>query len=396
MTKEEFLKKIYETIDFVCNGKVEREDRTYNGHPHFYLLHTKEEFDKELLRVVSNKETFSRYDFYYILNHMFKYELNQYDSHTFADFTNSDYLPIIIKVINDKAYVIDGLGEYDKYKGIEIKSINGVDIARIIEELDYCTCYASIDFFNTKIQSSLTTVDVIKSLPSIGDVDKFTFGCDTGSIEFDLNNLGTFSKEFVDNNYKIEIVDDTLIFSYLACKNEEKMKSTVEYIKTLEGINHYIVDLRGNGGGNSSINKYLTEFLDGKDTIVLSDERVFSSARMCLATFKKQGAFIIGKRPGTPISCFGNCILKKDFEDIGIFVRASVKYWYYDDNLVCHGISKENFDEALRINPRLLDTIFGDVDIEVEPTLEDILNNRDTVLEFAIDYINNKKEYKHI
>ncbi|MBQ7239968.1 MAG: hypothetical protein IJS56_00865 [Bacilli bacterium] len=59
-------------------------------------------------------------------------------------------------------------------------------------------------------------------------------------------------------------------------------------------------------------------------------------------------------------------------------------------------MAKEDFDEAINNNPHILDTVFVNVDIELEPSLEDILNSNDNVLEFAIDYINNKKEYKHI
>ncbi len=391
MTKEEFLNKVYETIDYICNGKVERNGKLFNGHPHFFLLHTKQEFDDELLRIIPNKDKYDKYDFYYVLNHMFKYELNQYDSHTFASFANSTYLPIMLKVIGDKVYVINGIDNYSEYKGMEIKSINGVGIKKIIEELDFIKCYASNDFFNVQIEGSLSNADVIKSLPSIGNTDRIIFSSDDRTIDFDLKNLGDFSFDFKDDNYKTEIIDDTLVFSYLSCKDEEKMKNTVEYIKTLDGINHYVVDLRGNGGGDSSINRYLTDFLNGKDTIVLSDEKVFSSARMCLATLKRNGAFVIGKKPGTPISCFGNCVLKKDFDSLDIIVRGSVTYWYYDDKLYCHGITKENFDEVYKEHPEILNIVYGDVDIEVEPSLNDILDNRDSVLEYTLDYIKNKK-----
>ena len=392
MTREEFLNRIYETIDYICNGKVERMDKTFTGHPHFFLLHTKEEFDEELNKLISNKESFDRYDFYYILNHMFKYELNQYDSHTYACFYKPIYLPLGFKVIDNKVYIIQVVDDHKDYKGMEVKTINGVSINKIFEEIDYIKCYASKDYFNILVEVSLINAEVLRSLPSIGNVDKIVLSDNTRNLEFDLNNMKDYSSTYVDDNYNIKIVDDTLIFTYSACKNEEKMKSTVEYIKTLEGINHYIVDLRGNSGGNSAINYYLTEYLKDKDTIVLSDERVFSSARMCLATFKRNGALIFGKKPGTPISCFGNCVLRKDYDDIEISIRGSVDYWYYDENLCCHGITKEKFDEEYKKNPRILDIVYGDVDIELEPTLEDILNNHDTVLEYTLNYIKNKNE----
>ena len=396
MTKEEFIKLINEIVDYIDNGKVESKGREFNGHPHFYLLHNKDEFNEELNRVIKQKEKYTRYDLYYVLKHMFKYVLNEYDSHTTVFFNNPSYLPIKVKMVNDKLYIIDGLGEYKKYIGTEIKNINGISINKILEELDYITCYASKDYFYTQVELNIVNIEKLKSLPSIGDVDTLIFSDDYTNIDFKIDEIKNYSFEKIDNNYKVDIIDDTLILSYLACENEEKMKETVEYIKTLDGINHYIVDIRGNSGGNSSINNYLTDFLKDKDTICLTDERVFSSARMCLAKLKRNGALIIGKTPGTPLSCFGNSRLKKEIDELGLSVRGSVNYWYYDSNLKCHGYKKEDFDEAINNNPHILDTVFFNVDIELEPSLEDILNNNDTVLEFAIDYINNKKEYKHI
>ena len=394
MTKEEFLNRINETIDFICNGTVERNGKVFNGHPHFYLEHTKEEFDIELLRTIPDKESYDKYDLYYVLNHMFKYALNRYDSHTLAYFYNSEYLPVILKVIDDHVYIIDSSESLKEYRGMEIKKINGIDIEQIIKELDSIKCYASRDYFNIQIEGCLTSVEVLRSLPSIGNTNTLTFSDDNKELNFD--NIEEFSINYNDLNYKTEVIDDTLIFTYNSCNDEEKMKSTIEKIKELDGINHYIIDIRGNGGGDSRINDYLINFLKGKDTYVLCDERVFSSARMCLASLKRNGAFVIGKPPGTPLSCFGNNLLKKDFKDMELMVRGSVSYWYYDSELKCHGFTKENFDDVLKQYPKILDIFYGGVDIEIEPTLEDILNKKDTVLEFAIDYINNKIEYKHI
>ncbi len=38
MTKEELIRKINNIIEFITNGKVERDNRVLNGHPTFYLL----------------------------------------------------------------------------------------------------------------------------------------------------------------------------------------------------------------------------------------------------------------------------------------------------------------------------------------------------------------------
>ena len=385
MNKEEFKERIKDAIDHISNGEVEKNNKILHGHPFFYLLHTKEEFEKELERNINGKETFTKYDFNYILNHMIKYELNQYDSHTHAFFYDSKLIPIQFKIIDNKVYIVNSL--YKDYIGMEVKTINGVDINQIIKELDYIICYASKDYFNIRAEFELKNVAVLKSLPSIGDVDKIIYSGEHSSLTIDINNIEKMNVKRTIQNYDIDIVDDTLILRYLSCSDEEKMIETIETIKNTEGINHYIVNLRGNGGGNSSINSHLVEFLKGKDTYVLSDEKVFSSARMCLADLKRNGALVLGKRPGTTISCFGNLGAKKEYEDIKMIVYGSVNYWYYDEELNCHGFNKEDFVENIKKNPEILDIKYLDVDLEVENTLEDYINNHDAVLEYTLNYI---------
>lgn len=113
-------------------------------------------------------------------------------------------------------------------------------------------------------------------------------------------------------NYNLEIIDNTAIITYNSCKEEEKMIELIDKLNNINNIENYIVDLRGNGGGNSSINKHLVNYLKGKNIVVLCDERVFSSAKMCLIDLKNLGAKIIGSNPGTPISCFGICVMQKN------------------------------------------------------------------------------------
>ena len=219
MTKEEFLRRISETVEFIDSGHVVRNGREFNGHPKFFLLHNKEEFNEELNRVIPEKKEYNKYDFYYIMNHMFKYVLNEYDSHTFVAFNDSKYLPIVLKVINNKLYIVDSHKKYEKFVGMEIKNINGVDISKIIKELDFIKCYASKDFFNTQIESCLKDVDVLRSLPSIGNVDRITLSDNNESIDFDIKHLEKFIIDRDDLYYKIDILDLIIyhkILSYIS------------------------------------------------------------------------------------------------------------------------------------------------------------------------------------
>lgn len=77
----------------------------------------------------------------------------------------------------------------------------------------------------------------------------------------------------------------------------------------LTNINKIIIDLRGNTGGNSGLNKILMDFLSehkDKELITLTDYRVFSGGRHALIDLINLGSITIGEEIGTPINCYGN------------------------------------------------------------------------------------------
>ena len=212
-----------------------------------------------------------------------------------------------------------------------------------------------------------------------------------GDITFNLNNLDEYYDKYKKENYNLEVIDSTAIITYNSCRDEEKMIKLIEQLSSMDYVNKYIIDLRENGGGNSAINNYLIDYLNGKNIIALCDERVFSSARMCLINLKNIGAKIIGTNPGTPISCFGNCVMQKKIENMNLMVMGSATYWYYDDNLKCHGIYKNEFDNAISDFPNLLKQVFFEVDEKVELSLDDYINNYDSVINYALSAFENEK-----
>lgn len=136
MTKEELINKINDLVTYLTNTKVTLNNYTYNGHPNFYLLHTKEEFEKELESVIQQKEEYDRYDFYYYVSYMIKYMLNQYDSHTIMSFEDHNYLPIVFQIKENIPYIIGIPEELSYLKGSKILKINGVDINLILKDLE--------------------------------------------------------------------------------------------------------------------------------------------------------------------------------------------------------------------------------------------------------------------
>ena len=390
MTKAKLINIIDNIIDFLTNGSVIRDNIIYNGHPNFYLKHSKEEFEKELEAIVKDKESYDRYDLYYYTNYMFKYMLNEYDSHTKMFFMDHKLLPIKIRFINNIPYIVDINEKYSQYKGARILSVNDIDVDIINKELEKIICYASENYLKIMLEDYLTNANIIKSLPLLSSSAPIIITTDMGKVQFDLDNIDEYVDKSIKPNYKLDINGSTALITYNSCSDEQKMIALIEELNKNNTIEKYIVDLRGNNGGNSSINKHLVEYLKGKNIIVLCDERVFSSARMCAIDLKKIGARLVGTNPGTSINCFGNNLMNKKFKDVNLRVCGSVTYWYYDENLRCRGFYKEDFEEELKRNPKLLEPVFLNVDDIVELTLDDFMNNYDSVLEYALSLCSKK------
>ena len=387
MNKGEIINKINDIIKFITEGKVTMFNQTFNGHPSFYLVHSKEKFDQKLDSILKEK-TYDEYSLYYYTNYMFKYMLDKYDSHTKAHFINDKYLPIKIRIFNKTPYIVDCENENKKYKGTKILKINDVNIDKIIKELEKIICYPSDNYLKIELEKYLSDVHILNSLPSVNISNKINITTNKGEITYDLNHLNEYEDKEIKPNYNLEIINKTAVITYNSCRDEEKMNNLIKKLSKMNNIENYIIDIRGNGGGNSKVNKPLEKFLKDKKTIVLCDERVFSSARMLLITLKNQGAYTIGTPPATSINCFGNCAMQKELKQMNLKIMGSATYWYYDENLKLHGYYKNEFEKALKENPNIIKPFFVDVDKKIGITLEDYINNNDSVLNYALKLIN--------
>lgn len=387
MNKEELIIKINDIVTFITDGRVKLFNQTFNGHPNFYITHTKEQFDKKLDSILKEK-SYDEYDLYYYTNYMFKYMLNKYDSHTKICFINDKYLPIKIRFFNKAPYIVDCDNDYKKYKGTKILKINDVNIERIISELEKIICYSSDNYLKIELEKHLSNVNILNSLPSVNISNKINITTNKGEITYDLNHLNEYKDKEIKPNYNLEIINKTAVITYNSCRDEEKMNNLIKKLSKMNNIDNYIIDIRGNGGGNSKVNKPLEKFLKDKKTIVLCDERVFSSARMFLITLKNQGAIIIGTPPATSINCFGNCAMQKELKQMNLKIMGSATYWYYDENFKLHGYYKDDFNKTIKENPRIIKPFYINVDKKIELTLEDYINNNDSVLNYALKLIN--------
>ena len=171
------------------------------------------------------------------------------------------------------------------------------------------------------------------------------------------------------------------------------MEQLIAKLKEDINIKNYIIDLRYNGGGSSSVIKPLISFLKDKNIVVLVNEYVFSSGCMALVELKKIGAYIIGTDIGTSLNHFGNCPNNLDIDKLNIRVTSSSTYWYYDKELSLTGYEKDEFNTYFNNKKELLEPVLLHPDKYVYLTKEDIINEYDKQMKKAVNYF---KEFRDI
>lgn len=389
--KEEARRVIQDAFNFIDNGKVVWKDMEFFGHPGFYFFHTKKELEQKIENQLV-KDKYDQYDLCYVMNSLIKFMLSKYDSHTKVLFSKGRYLPIELKIVDNEVYIINVSLKFSKFKAWKVLEINEVIVNKLLEEIEKICCYSTDEYLRTRQVGILEDIDILRTLPSIDSATfKFDFLVGDGEqrevISFDINNLDDeLEDNFLPENYSYEIVNDCVVIHYNSCRDKDKMD---ELIKKIGKINDdkYIIDLRYNGGGDSSIIRPLIEFLKGKKVVALINEYVFSSGRMALVELKKIGAYVIGTNISTSLNAFGNNPSEYKIDGTELIVKRSSNYFLYDSDYNCESFSKNNFFEYFKDKKELLEPVFIEPDLEVKETVNDIVTRRDRQMMAAFQYL---------
>ncbi len=298
---------------------------------------------------------------------------------SFAKFLYKDgkmFLNQHLLYLNGKIYLVNE----DNF--IEVKSIGGWQTKKICNSFDRYLSYETIAWRDIQLNKMLNWVYLYKVLgidySKIELADGQTVHC-----KICENNFHNFSclppfKEF--NLYDSNVIDDHILkIDYFACHENQEG----DFEKFLEGvkdkyqshpIDSYILDIRGNSGGNSELILPLLNFLKEKQLkgVTLTDGRVFSSGTFAAYYAKKLlNTTLIGQPLGQGSARFGQSSGKIDLCD-NLFIRYTEKFFDFRDV----------FKKGGAINP----------DIEVPLKFEDICSKTDRTLDYAIHYLQTAQE----
>ncbi|MFB9121599.1 S41 family peptidase [Bergeyella porcorum] len=267
-----------------------------------YYKFPKKDFDKEILELKRNlKEDKDIFEFWkYIAPTVAKIE----DGHTFLEIPYDEFYKINPKVFPfavvtslKKPYIkiIEKQGEIPQ--NTEITSINGVSSQKIVSEL---VKYISGEDKQTKAEWIAYDFGfLIHTVLGLKESCKITYKIKNTKFqkkidfiaqdEFYRKNSTNYSKE----PYTLEIIPkiSTAIIDFNSFSNPDKMKifadSTFTEIKN-KNIKNLIIDIRKNGGGNSSVGDVLLQYLARTDFRQYSDNTLIKISNQVLNKIKAE------------------------------------------------------------------------------------------------------------
>ena len=395
-------KRYQEDLDYFLNfaeskrGK-ELDKKYYNESMHldFYFLHSKKELNNFINTFLKNNKINDDYDFFYFMNCIIKYMSGHIDAHTRLIMSNNNNsYPLSIQSINNKLYVTRCSEE--KYSYSELLEINNVSISKITEELEKCTSYGTTNWFFNRLHSDLNDKNILLSLPSIKNNAKYIeYNTSKGIIKYEINK--DYSKELAlirkEDFKQYQIKDNILIFKYPKCA--DKFIPDIQKIKKLihdNNIDTFILDLRGNSGGRSSLIEPLIKYLKRTKLklVTLVNKSVFSSGRMAAINMLKIGSKIVGQGIGTPINCFGYIFGNGELPNTKFTFNFSRVYWYEDKKR--HIIKGIYTKKKLHKFPKsFFEPKYLEIDYYINLTIDDYKSEKDVMLEKCCDWIKNNK-----
>lgn len=364
-----------------------------NNHPAPYYSISKSELLKYIDEYISNYKIINDYDFQYIFRCIIKKMNGSLDTHTGLRFNQKRYLPIVLKVFDNKVYIIKTDDDHKNLLGTKIQKINNVDINQIISEIEQCYSYNTDGWRNRGIERMLYDIEGILMLPSIDSkCNDIVFEClnENGDIINVLFNVNDEYKNVQNNeNYVCFVIDDNLVLKYSLCleQYDGQMAETIEklnYILENNKINNFILDIRDNIGGNSTIINQLVDYLKTKEfkIVILTNGNVYSSGLNCIQKMNCLNPCLIGERLGSTVNHFG--ALDCQFSLPNTNIKAVISTKYLGKNVVA-----KNNEEFNLIDKSELQEYHIEPDILIYKTLDDYLNNTDTIMDAALKYLKN-------
>ena len=371
-----------EDIDYLSS---QLKAKQYN----FSVLISGQNFDNTLNNIKNSIDSLKDYEIYIKLQQL----IASFHIAHFIIYPSSTLLhaiPIRTYVFPDGVYIITTIDQYSYLLGKKIISIGGAPIQTVEDSLRKIISYENDYWFEDQFPSTVQVVEVLKyygfindllsvnmeiegggdvAVPSINSSSSFHSVLDGKTLPLYLQNQSSYYWfTFLEGNH-------ILYIKYNKC-TQSPDKSFSSFTNEIEAyiLSHQtekvVVDLRNNGGGNSSIINPLLNYLESSGfnekgkLFVITNRGTFSSALLNAISFKQYtNCILLGEPPGGKPNAYGE-VHTFALPNSGLNVQYCVKYFSTMDG-----------------DPEAL---FPDYDIEI--TAQDFIDGKDPVLDFVMSY----------
>lgn len=363
-------------------------------HKNLFFSLSEEKFHEDLNKLKSSVNTLSDEE---ITMGLAKIVASVEDGHTRLQFNMENILPLKLYWFKEGIFVTDTVEEYKEALNLKVTAINGNNINNVVEEITKVISHENEAQIKSLLPQFICNPEVLKGLNIIEDYNNIvftledfsgkTFDIKINSVDIAKYNELKFAATrdtiplYMMNNdknywYKYLEKEKVLYFKYNSCSNM-KEKSVKEFGEEIfefidkNPVEKLVIDMRNNGGGNSSLLDNFIEKLQKKDInqkdklFVIVGRQTFSSAILNTLHLKNYtNAVFYGEPTGGKPNHYGEV---RGFVLPGknLYVSYSTKYF-------------KHYKE---------DTPSFIPDIIIEPSIESYIDQKDPVLEYISDPI---------
>lgn len=318
------------------------------------------------------------------------------DAHTDVQFQPAKICPISLYWFGDGIYALNTVAKYKSILYKELVKINGYDAAEVVKAIDGLIANENDMQLKHVAPRYLIAPEILAGLGFAENTDSitYTFRAPDGSEEAvkvaavqtdkPVSGIIDESQERLplyrtraNLGYWYEYLENEklLYFKYNKCADMEGQtvkQISREMLKLIDDgkVDKLVVDLRDNGGGNSSLLDPFIEELSKRDisnkgkVFVIVGRRTFSSAILNAISLKQMTkAVFIGEPTGGRPNHYGE-VRSFKLPNSGITVSYSTKYFKH---------SKEDTDSFYP-------------DITIELSVQDFKEGRDPVMDYIIKH----------
>ncbi|MGE5528265.1 MAG: hypothetical protein ACM3X6_03880 [Patescibacteria group bacterium] len=314
------------------------------------------------------------------------------------------FYPISFHWFQDGLYVTMVSAEYSRALGARLLTVGRASVQEACAAVAEVISHENEAMLKSLVPSCLVTAEVLHATRLVPSMDEALFGFEDAGGRFELSMIPVALNQVASSQssiqwlaapdpasiqpplylrqrqlyywYKYLPEHRTIYFQYNSCRDMPERKFSTfarELLDFVDGntVERFIVDLRLNGGGNSTILQPLIQGLRRRPSInrpghlfVLIGRRTFSSAILnALELRNKIQAVLVGEPTGGRPNHYGEVKTFK-LPHSGLTVTYSTKY----------------FRHAKEDTPSLIP------DVLVEPVAADYFAGRDPVLDAVLDY----------